>query len=949
MKKLILSLLTALAFSFGATASPGKFLPTVNAGVDSVLTISGGSTTDTAYLNGKVSGTVGSVTYLWTKISGPGTQTITRPNDKNTRVTGLAVGTYTFRLTVTDANGASSDDVQLTVRSCTVVNQTITVGGDGGVFMVANLSVLPGTVYHLDSSVSASINYIYLQDFKGAPGCPIKLENRGTVKMKNGLAVHHCEHFEISGTGPVGDSVRHDPDGKAYGISIIGKFKEVENGNFNTYEQQGVTGLEVDGSSRFITVHNVEVWKAKYGFRFKDDDVCDSMFNRPYGMQFGHRIYDNWLHYFESQGMYNGNTEPNNGTTQSRQKGCPFPPLGNVFYNPGQGGYMYIARNRIDSVGRPGLQISTQSAGLSRITKNKVSFTGLQGDDAQGGGIVLGGYTNAIVDSNIIRHAYSWGLQHFGTKAYFLDNVSDSGGYSALSMLWIKNGSNVVIGVNPDVASTLAFGNSGIFGRANKTYPLDSAHTYAKFNTFTHSRINESGSSTDDYLATLFSSPGLSDLDTWSRLNKFWNNTYAGTIYNPPHAMLQNNGDIQMQAENWPTPSWISAGIDIYTKETDAVLQGYAEGLAGTTITSTVWSQRTGPNTATITSPNTLWTEVVGLIDGNYVMYLTVTNSAGTVTVDSMNIVVNNKFPVITATANHTIKLPTNSTNFTASVSDPDGTIMSHTWHLVNNTNASWWLVPAIGDRYANNTSITNFQEPGVYTFRYTAFDNALNYSTKDVVVTVLASDAIAPPSPNAGSDRSISTSTVALNGSAITDAGQSITSWAWTKISGPGTTSIPNPNNQNVTASGLVVGTYVFRLTVSQTDGQTAFDEVTITVTSSAPPTVNAGADVPIAWSLSPITFSLPSGTASGSGGHLITGYLWSKISGPGTATFSPAATSQVVSVTIPSTPGTYVFRLTATQDDAQTNFDELIVTVAERPGTVIPRRGGKKVYIQF
>jgi len=55
-------------------------------------------------------------TYLWTKISGPSTFNIVSPNTAETSVTSLVEGTYVFRLTVTDNDGAvSTDDVQVIV------------------------------------------------------------------------------------------------------------------------------------------------------------------------------------------------------------------------------------------------------------------------------------------------------------------------------------------------------------------------------------------------------------------------------------------------------------------------------------------------------------------------------------------------------------------------------------------------------------------------------------------------------------------------------------------------------------------------------------------------------------------------------------------------------------------------------------------------------------------
>ncbi|WP_224361506.1 carboxylesterase family protein [Hyalangium versicolor] len=72
-------------------------------------------------------------------------------------------------------------------------------------------------------------------------------------------------------------------------------------------------------------------------------------------------------------------------------------------------------------------------------------------------------------------------------------------------------------------------------------------------------------------------------------------------------------------------------------------------------------------------------------------------------------------------------------------------------------------------------------------------------------------------------------TSSVTLTGSA-SDADGTIASYSWTKVSG-GTASFSTPTAASTTVSGLVQGTYVFRLTVTDNLGATASADVTVTV----------------------------------------------------------------------------------------------------------------------
>lgn len=88
--------------------SGGNQLPTVNAGDDRILILQ-----TSTILSGNASDNDGTIaSYAWTNVSGPNTPTIVSPTNATTSITGLTLGVYVFRLTVTDNQGGSSyDDV----------------------------------------------------------------------------------------------------------------------------------------------------------------------------------------------------------------------------------------------------------------------------------------------------------------------------------------------------------------------------------------------------------------------------------------------------------------------------------------------------------------------------------------------------------------------------------------------------------------------------------------------------------------------------------------------------------------------------------------------------------------------------------------------------------------------------------------------------------------------
>ena len=72
------------------------------------------------------------------------------------------------------------------------------------------------------------------------------------------------------------------------------------------------------------------------------------------------------------------------------------------------------------------------------------------------------------------------------------------------------------------------------------------------------------------------------------------------------------------------------------------------------------------------------------------------------------------------------------------------------------------------------------------------------------------------------------------LNATPSTDANGWIKSFKWTKVSGPSSYSIASPNSGATKVNGLVAGTYVFRVTVTDNSGEVDTDDVTVIMTNN-------------------------------------------------------------------------------------------------------------------
>jgi hypothetical protein len=179
-------------------------------------------------------------------------------------------------------------------------------------------------------------------------------------------------------------------------------------------------------------------------------------------------------------------------------------------------------------------------------------------------------------------------------------------------------------------------------------------------------------------------------------------------------------------------------------------------------------------------------------------------------------------------------------------------------------------------------------------------------------------------PTVDAGLDKSIGLTSTTLNGTAD-DLGVSgsgvITSYAWTKLSG-GTASITSPSSASTGITGLTNGTYQFELAATDNSGLIGRDTVQVTVaTSTAAPTLTNNGNQSITVDSTAVGV-----TATWAAGHTGT-YLWTQRSGPSSATipsYLSAATYVKKLIT-----GTYIFRSTVTQDDGQTAYSDLTITV--------------------
>src|SRR5687768_9259301 len=294
-----------------------------------------------------------------------------------------------------------------------------------------------------------------------------------------------------------------------------------------------------------------------------------------------------------------------------------------------------------------------------------------------------------------------------------------------------------------------------------------------------------------------------------------------------------------------------------------------------------------------------------------------------------------NQAPTANAGNNIILTLPANSTTLTGSGTDGDGTIASYAWRRVSGP-----ATFALGSANAATTALNNLVQ-GTYVFRLTVTDNSGATATDDVTVTVNAAPNQAPMA-NAGSNSTLTlpTNSTTLTGTG-TDADGTIASNAWSRVSGPATFTLVSANAATTALNNLVQGTYVFRLTVTDNSGATATDDVTVTV-NAAPnqaPMANAGSN-------STLTLPTNSTTLTGTGTDAdgtIASNAWSRVSGP--ATFTLVSANAATTALNNLVQGTYVFRLTVTDNSGATATDDVTVTVNAAPNQAPMANAGTNI----
>jgi RHS repeat-associated protein len=390
-------------------------------------------------------------------------------------------------------------------------------------------------------------------------------------------------------------------------------------------------------------------------------------------------------------------------------------------------------------------------------------------------------------------------------------------------------------------------------------------------------------------------------------------------------ASLSAGDDMTVLVLPFNDPPAVNAGSD------QAVILPASATLAGTVTDDALprnssvaisWSKLSGPGEVTFSNAAAAATGAGFSEPGDYVLRL-IGDDSQLANVDEVKVTVHppNNAPAVSAGDDRTIRLPDKAA-LDATITDdglPLGKAVAVTWSKVSGPGT----VTFANSKAADTTAA--FSTAGTYLLRLTATDTQLSAADELTVTVLLANQ---PPSVNAGPNLEITLPGAAQLSGAVADddlpEGRTVTT-TWTEVSGPGTVVFGAPDAPATTATFSEAGTYVLRLTASDS-ALTRSDDVAVNVRPSPvnlPPNVNAGADQTITLPAKASLAALATDDRQPAGAALTV--AWSKVSGPGNVTFANAAAATTTATF--STAGVYVLRLTA-NDTELTAADELTVT---------------------
>jgi dienelactone hydrolase len=866
------------AYEYTGTTSP-NVAPAADAGKDQMFTL---PISLVVQLDGSSSkdsdGTIKS--YSWKKKSGPALGTIVTPNAAKTTLAALIAGVYVFELTVTDDKGATStDEVNVTVNAAANKPPVADAGNDITITQPASSVTLNGSE---SDDPDGNLSHYDWKKVSGPSGETIVTPNSSKTNV-TGLRPGSYV-FELTVKDDKGSSsadrvnVTVYPRNNDIPVARAGTDKTITL-PLNTVELNGVTSSDPDG--RITQYAWQKISGPAGGYLTAAFAAKTNITNLTVG------VYE-----FQLTVTDNDNATASDRVTVTVLEANK-PPKADA-------GSDITITLPASSAQLNGSSSSDPDGSIADYTWKKIS--------GPAGGVIA----NADVAKTTVSSLAA------GTYVFELTVTDDDNSTAS---------DRVTITVIQPAANKPPLAKAGI--DKTITLPLNTVELNGITSSDPDGRII-------DYAWQKISGPAGGYLTAAFAAKSNITNLTAGvyeyqlTVTDNDNATASDRVTVTVLKANEPPKADAGSDITITLPAGSAQLNGGGSSDADGSIADYTWKKISGPAGGVIANADVASTTVSSLAAGTYVFELTVTDDDNSTASDRVTITViqpaANKPPLAKAGADITITLPVNSAHLNGSASsDPDGSISGYSWKKISGPAGG-----AIASSNGKETDITSLAA-GTYTFELTVTDND-NATASDRVLIVVHPAPNKAPVARAGNDISITLplSSVQLDGRGSSDADGTIARYAWKKASGPAGGAISSPAAGATQVTGLQAGTYVFELTVTDDDGATASDRITVAVskTPNKKPAASAGSDKNITLPVNSVQLD---GSASSDPDGSISSYSWIKISGPAGGAIASSG-SKITNIT-GLLAGSYEYQLTVTDNEGATASDRVLVTVNPEP----------------
>ncbi|HSC52246.1 MAG TPA: PKD domain-containing protein [Phnomibacter sp.] len=847
-----------------------NFPPVARAGADVVLNLPTNSTSLVG--SGSTDPENGALTYKWSKIAGPGVFNIANTNTANTTLSNLIAGTYRFELLVTDNYAIESrDTVQVNVvNPLPNVLPIANAGNNQTITLPTSTVSLSGS---LSSDNGGAIETYTWQKLSGPATAAIVSPN--TVNTQVNFTKKGTYVFKLTVTDNEGGSASSNVQ-----VTVINPFANIA--------PKAIAGANVEVT---LPVNTVDL----SGLSSSDQD--------------GEILQYGWSILYGPAGAVI--VSPQQATTT----------VGNL--NTGTYGFRLQVTDDNGAIGLDTVEVKVNP--LVQILNRNLKVN------------VYGGANAYTTDRWNNWNVGTGSISSVSSSAFIYEDNGATSGITALLSQGLDIADNgASYGGTMCPPQVLRYTSYSTSQRTLTVRGLNNAYKYNL--QFFASRANTGNSSSFAIGST--TKTVVTDNNKANKV-EFLNLTPANgqiviTIsktgtYNYLNAFIVTEQAPNTSANGLPIAVANADSISIRVPSNTIQLSSAGSVDADGSITGYTWSKIAGPSSFNIANPFAANTSVTNLVEGSYQFELKVTDNRGGFGLDTVTINVLpplKPLPISNAGNDVSFKLPINTYRFDANAASLNGDPVVVTWSQLSGP-----AIAQFDDIHLVDAQVSGLVV-GTYTFQLQVEDN-LGATANDLVSITVLSVNVAPVAA-AGADQSIQlpNTNIQLDGTASGDSDGSISSFNWQYVSGPGGATIQTPGLAQTTVSGLTLGSYTFKLTVTDNDGLSSEDIVAVDVQAApiipnAPPVVNAGSDFGITL---PQTTVQLSGSASDTDGT-IQSYSWQQIQGPSLVQFSDQS---IVSPVVSGLQlGTYTFSLTATDDDGATGSDVITVQVNPKPNT--------------